>query len=118
MRTYFITIAILFILFGWGFGHVQAYSLSEPQSSDITNGVNGLVNGVLKGFAPGGSKDIVNNAKGLTAPKVASSSFSTTDLITPFKAILTLIINLFFVVIQVVVDILKALLSVVSNYKP
>lgn len=115
-KNYLIILATIFLLIGWAFGHVRAYSLTEPQSSDLTNGINGVVNGVLKGFAPSGAQNIVNSTQ-INTP-TASGSFSTNDLITPFKAILTLIINLFFVIIQVVIDILKVFLGVISNYKP
>ncbi len=114
MRYILISIVVLVLVVCGVFGRVQAYSLSQPQSRDLTNGVNNVVNGVLKGFAPGGAK----NTAIPEAPASNSSGFSTNDLITPFKAIITLVINLFFVVIQVVIDILKALLSTVSNYKP
>lgn len=114
-----VTIVVLSLAIASFFTDAMAYPLSEPQSSDITSGINNLVNGVLKGFAPGGSKDIINSAKGLNVPAVtSSSSFSAGDLITPIKAVLTLIINLFFVVIQVVVDILEVLLGAISNYNP
>ena len=116
MRKWIIIMTVLPTLFVGLLDSTQAYSISQPESNDLTNGINAIIKGVLKGFAPTGSQEITNTTQ--APPPTASSSFSAGDVITPLKAVLTLVINLFFVIIQVTIDILKVLLSVISNYKP
>ena len=123
------SILISFALFS-SLYEAQGYEIQDSNTQGITDGTNKLINQVLKGFVPEGAKDIINNSQGaLDTTKVSElasksknlinfDSFSTNDLITPIKAIVTLTINLLFVVIQVVVQILQALIGVINTHKP
>lgn len=117
---YLVYITLLGTLFLGGFNTALGYAVDQSNTQNISDNTNRLINGVLKGFAPGGAKEIVNQGNLVEAPQVpstASGSFSNTDILDAIKAIVTLTINLFFVVIEVVVQILQALLSVISNYQ-
>ncbi len=124
-----VSLILLFLVTDGLVNSVSAYAIesdTQTQTNAIADMVQRLVNSVLRTFAPGGAEEIVNQSRGAglvtpEVPKVASgspvdfNSYSIDNLITPLKAVLTLLINLFFVVIQVVVEILKAMLSVIST---
>lgn len=119
-------IGIYFVSF---FNVTSAFPIntSAAENSNLDkNSANNLINKVLEGFSPQGAKNILNqpsiqNAKGSGGTNISSKSIfnlgglSAGSIADALRAVGTLMIKLFLVAIQVIVDILKALLGAIST---
>ena len=97
-------------------------------TNEISNSLDKLIQNVFQGFSGGKNINIDTNIP-LSPTKEVSSDFSglklndifnaknlsSQDIVGAIRAILVLLINLFFVVINIVIEILKGLLGALNN---
>lgn len=110
---------------GSAFSYSAQLESNPVKTTDgISNSINKLIQNIFQGF--NGAKNInintnipilpISPVKNVSFDSIFNTkSFSSNDIIGAVKAIFILLINLFFVVINIVVEVLKGLLGALNS---
>lgn len=127
MKTFSaIAVSLFFMINIFFSGSAFSYSTqleSNPvkTTDEISNSINKLFQNVFQGF--NGAKNInintnipISPVKNISFDSIFNTkSFSSNDIIGALRAVLILAINLFLIIINIVVEVLKGLLGVLNS---
>lgn len=107
---------------GSAFSYSAQFESNLVKTTDgISNSINKLIQNVFQGFNGGKNININTNTpmspgKNISFDSIFNTkSFSSNDIIGALKAVLILAINLFLIIINIVVEVLKGLLGVLNS---
>lgn len=107
---------------GSAFSYSAQFESNPVKTTDgISNSINKLIQNVFQGFNGGKNININTNTpmspgKNISFDSIFNTkSFSSNDIIGALKAVLILAINLFLIIINIVVEVLRGLLGVLNS---